>query len=413
MGVCIMQIIFPPLEIWQKVVYDDIHNAKGSGDIYVVKSKRQVGKSCLAALLLIEYALKEKCISVVVEPTQAQSRRLFKQITDMMSKTGLVKSANSQLLTMEFSNGSEILFKSAEQRDALRGFTVSGLLVVDEAAFIPDPIFEILYPTCDANNAPILVISTPLFCSGEFYNLYTRGMNGDKHTKSYNWSEYDTSKYLSKEKLEHYRETISSLKFKSEYLGEFISEGSYIFGDINGCIYSTRADNVKPVYAGIDWGAGNGGDFTVLMLMDRNGVITDIYAFNDLGPVEQINKLAAIISSKPSIKTVCVEMNSIGTIYYDMLKKAIKTDIRKFTTTNDSKRDIIEQLITAFQTQKIGIPYDEELILELQHYTMEKTTKGYTYNGADGVHDDYVMALALVYDTYKKKRDREFSFVMA
>lgn len=407
-----MTIQFPPLEEWQKVVYEDVHIARRSGNIFVVKSKRQVGKSCLAALLLIEYALKEKCISVVVEPTQAQSRRLFKQISDMMQPTGLLKSANSQLLTMEFSNGSEILFKSAEQRDALRGFTVSGLLVIDEAAFIPDPIFEILYPTCDANNAPILVISTPLFCSGEFYNLYTRGMNGDKHTKSYNWSEYDTSKYLSKEKLEHYRETISSLKFKSEYLGEFISEGSYIFGDINGCIYSTKAVDVKPIYAGIDWGAGNGGDFTVLMLMDRNGVITDIEAFNDLGPVEQIERIAAIINSKPSIKTVCVEMNSIGTIYYDMLKKAIKTNIRKFITTNDSKRDIIEQLITAFQTQKVGIPYDEELILELQHYTMEKTTKGYTYNGADGVHDDYVMALALAFDTYKKKRDSAFSFSM-
>ena len=407
-----MTIQFPPLEEWQKVVYEDVHIARRSGNIFVVKSKRQVGKSCLAALLLIEYALKEKCISVVVEPTQAQSRRLFKQISDMMQPTGLLKSANSQLLTMEFSNGSEILFKSAEQRDALRGFTVSGLLVIDEAAFIPDPIFEILYPTCDANNAPILVISTPLFCSGEFYNLYTRGMNGDKHTKSYNWSEYDTSKYLSKEKLEHYRETISSLKFKSEYLGEFISEGSYIFGDINGCIYSKKAADVKPIYAGIDWGAGNGGDFTVLMLMDRNGVITDIEAFNDLGPVEQIERIAAIINSKPSIKTVCVEMNSIGTIYYDMLKKAIKTNIRKFITTNDSKRDIIEQLITAFQTQKVGIPYDEELILELQHYTMEKTTKGYTYNGADGVHDDYVMALALAFDTYKKKRDSAFSFSM-
>ena len=407
-----MTIQFPPLEEWQKVVYEDVHIARRSGNIFVVKSKRQVGKSCLAALLLIEYALKEKCISVVVEPTQAQSRRLFKQISDMMQPTGLLKSANSQLLTMEFSNGSEILFKGAEQRDALRGFTVSGLLVIDEAAFIPDPIFEILYPTCDANNAPILVISTPLFCSGEFYNLYTRGMNGDKHTKSYNWSEYDTSKYLSKEKLEHYRETISSLKFKSEYLGEFISEGSYIFGDINGCIYSKRAADVKPIYAGIDWGAGNGGDFTVLMLMDRNGVITDIEAFNDLGPVEQIERIAAIINSKPSIKTVCVEMNSIGSIYYDMLRKAIKTNIRKFITTNDSKRDIIEQLITAFQTQKVGIPYDEELILELQHYTMEKTTKGYTYNGADGVHDDYVMALALAFDTCKKKRDSAFSFSM-
>lgn len=408
------KIIFPKLEPWQEEVYKDVENAQGTGNIYVVKSKRQVGKSCLAVLLLVKYALTNKCISVVVEPTQNQSRRIFKQIVDLFTPAEVIKSANSQLLTMEFSNGSEILLKSAEQRDALRGFTVSGLLVIDEAAFIPDPIFEILYPTCDANNAPILVISTPLFCSGEFYNLYTRGINGDKHTKSYDWSRYDTSKYLSKEKLEHYRETISSLKFKSEYLGEFISEGSYIFGNIATCVYSSRKGGSKPIYAGIDWGAGNGGDYTAVMLMDSYGVITDIYAFNDLGPVEQIDKIASIIKSNPSVKTVCVEMNSIGSIYYDMLRRAIKPEIRKFNTTNDTKRNIIEQLITAFNTRAIGIPNDDELLLELQHYTVEKTAKGYTYNGADGVHDDYVMALALAYDTYKRRRgSASFSFGLA
>lgn len=404
-----MQIVFPKLEPWQQPVYDDVHIARGTGNVYVVKSKRQVGKSCLAALLLIEYALVSKCISVVVEPTQAQSRRLFKQIQDMMADTGMIKTANSQLLTMEFNNGSEILFKSAEQRDALRGFTVSGLLVIDEAAFIQDPIFEILYPTCDANNAPILVISTPLFCSGEFYNLYTRGIQGNTHTRSYDWSKFDTSKYLSPEKLQHYRETISPLKFKSEYLGEFISEGSYIFGDINNCIYIGENKN-KPVYAAIDWGAGNGGDWTVMIMMDSLGVVTSIYSMKDVGPVEQIDRLSQVIKDN-GIKWVCVEMNSIGQVYHDMLKRKIGDRIRKFNTTNESKRSIIEQLITGFQTHGVGIPYDEELILELQHYAAEKTPKGgLTYNGADGVHDDYVIALALVYDTYMKKYSNNFSF---
>ena len=408
-----MTIQFPTLEPWQQDVYDDAHTSQGTGNVYVVKSKRQVGKSCLAALLLIEFGLVKKCISVVVEPTQAQSRRLYKQIADMMQPTGMLKSANSQLLTMEFSNGSEILFKSAEQRDALRGFTVSGLLVIDEAAFIPDAIFEILYPTCDANNAPILVISTPLFCSGEFYNLYMRGMKGKANTKSYDWSTYDTSKYLSPEKLQHYRETISPLKFKSEYLGEFISEGSYIFGDINTCIYTEKPKS-KPVYAEIDWGAGNGGDWTVMVMMDSLGLVTSIVSFNDVKPVEQIERLSAIIKANPGLKAVCVEMNSIGTVYYDMLKRNIGDKIRKVNTTNESKRNIIEQLISAFQTSSLGIPYDEELILELQHYTAEKTPKGgLTYNGADGVHDDYVIALALVYDSYIKKYNSTFNFGMA
>lgn len=404
-----MTLRFPPLEEWQQPVYNDVHKSYKTGEIFVVKSKRQIGKSILACVLLIEFALTQKCTSVVIEPTQAQSRRIFKQIQNMLASTDLIKTANSQLLIMEFTNGSEILFKSAEQRDALRGFTVSGLLVIDEAAFIPDSIFEILYPTTDANNAPILIISTPLFCSGEFYNVYMRGINFEDRYTSYNWSLYDTSKYLSAEKLEQYRNNLSPLKFKSEYLGEFISEGSYIFGDLSYCV---KESSDSAVYAGIDWGAGNGGDFTVLTLMNDKGGVTEIYAWNKETPVVQLDKIAEIINRK-KIKVTCVEMNSIGTIYYDMLKKKVTCEIRKFTTTNESKREIIEKLITAFQTNEIAIPDDEELLRELQHYTVEKTQKGYTYNGADGIHDDYVISLALVYDTYLKKKNQKFTFSFA
>ena len=95
-------------------------------------------------------------------------------------------------------------------------------------------------------------------------------------------------------------------------------------------------------------------------------------------------------------------MNSIGRIYYENLRRKININIKQFTTTNQTKRNIIEQLVTAFQTDKIGIPDDEELLRELQHFAAEKTKTGYTYNGADGVHDDYVMALAMVYDLYNK-----------
>ena len=147
-------------------------------------------------------------------------------------------------------------------------------------------------------------------------------------------------------------------------------------------------------------------------MMDDRGVVTDILAFNDLGPVEQVERLARTIKDK-RIRNVCVEMNSIGAIYYDMLKKALGMEMRRFNTTNETKRNVIEQLITAFQTRGIGIPYDEELIAELQHYTMERTSKGYTYNGADGVHDDYVIALALAYDTHIKKYGAKFSFNLA
>jgi len=236
-----------------------------------------------------------------------------------------------------------------------------------------------------------------------------RGMNGDERITSYNWSEYDTSIFLSKEKLEYYRNTVSPLKFRSEYLGEFIAEGSYLFGDINKNIRNVKGE---AVYAGIDWGAGNGGDYTAIVFMDDEGNVVDIKAFKDKSPVEQIELIADMINKRSALKNVCVEMNSIGRIYYDSLRRKTGKHIRTFTTTNESKRNIIEQLISAFQTDSITIPNDEEMKRELQHYCVEKTAKGYTYNGADGVHDDYVMALALCYDTYKRKMATGGSFSM-
>lgn len=404
------EIVLPPLEPWQSEVFKAMDSSRSSGRVFVIKARRQCGKSILAIVMLIKFSLEERSVSVCIEPTQAQSRRVFKQIVDCLQGSGAIESSNSTLLSIQFVNGSEILFKSAEQKDGLRGFSVSGLLVIDEGAFIPADIYSILYPCTDANNAPILVISTPLFQSGDFYDLYVRGLQNDSRVKSFDWSRFDTSKYLSKEKLEYYRMTVPPLKFRSEYLGEFITEGSYIFGDIGRCVggYSDRT----PVYCGIDWGSGNGGDFTVITFMDDSRCVTRIESFRNVDAVVQIERISQMLNGMPTLKTVQVEMNSIGRIFYENLRRNTKVPIRQFVTTNDSKRTIIERLIAAFQKGDITVPDDDELLRELQHYAMEKTQKGYTYNGADGVNDDYVMSLALCYDlAYKSAGKYSISFV--
>lgn len=402
----VKDIILPDLEPWQREVYDGMEGSRNSGKRFIVKARRQCGKSILAIVMVIKFSLEKKGVSVILEPTQAQGRRVFKQIIDCLDGSGCIESANSTLLSITFTNGSEILFKSCEQdTDALRGFTVSNLLVIDEGAFCPSEVYNILYPTTDAHNAPILIISTPLFMNGEYYELYMEGLSDSEMVNSYDWSKYDTSKYLSNDKLEYYRKTVAPLKFKSEYLGQFIAEGSYTFGDIMKNVDDTKKKGA-PVYGGIDWGTGaNEGDYTVLTLMDNDMNIVDIQAFRNLDSVEQIDRIARTLNTYPTLKRVQVEMNSIGRVFYEHLKKKTKVTLKEFTTTNDTKRRIIEQLIEAFNTGEITLYYDEELIRELQHYAVQKTGKGYTYNGADGVNDDYVISLALCYDTAKKKNN--------
>lgn len=402
-----MEIIFPKLHKHQRVVYDAVVNDNGAGNIYVVKSKRQCGKSFVASLILIYFSLnKRDTTSLIVEPTLNQSRRVFKEITKMLEGSNIIKNANQSLLTIDFINGSEIIFKSAEQYDAIRGYSVSGILIIDEGAFIVDDVYEILFPVRDANNAPMLVISTPLFQDGYFYRLFT-----STNSKSYDWCDYDTSMFLSDEKLEQYRNTLSDLKFRSEYLGQFITDGGYVFRNITNCVFSDSIVNGEPVVAGIDWAVGNDGDDTVLSLLDANANAVEFVRLNNMSPVEQIDTIVNKLNTMPSLKKVVVEQNSIGNVYFDILKHKYSRHsiITKFNTTNESKRRIIEQLATAFQNESVHIPNDRELINQLQHYAVEKTKTGYTYNGA-GAHDDYVMSLSMAYDALTAKSNYCVSF---
>ena len=373
-------------------VYTAFDVDSGQGSTYVVKARRQVGKSILAEVLLIKFGLTKKCTSALIEPTLNQSRRVFKQLVSLLEGSGVIKSANGSLLTIEFVNGSEILFKSAEQLEGLRGMTISGLLVIDEAAFIADEVFEILYPTVDVHRAPIFVISTPLFKDGKFFQLFE-----NENNIVFDWSKYDTSKYLSPERLEQYRNEMSDIKFRSEYLGEFIEDGSFVFSNISNCIKDSEKE---PIYAGVDWAVGNNGDYTVVTLMDEDATVTKIEAFNNIEPSEQIGIISRIINDTPTLKKVQVEQNSIGAVYFDYLKRAVSKPqiITVFNTSNESKRRIIEQLASGFAKGTVGIPNDGELLRELNHFAVTKTPTGkVTYEGV-GAHDDYCMSLAFAYD---------------
>ena len=401
-----LNVEFPYLYPHQQDVFTAIKEDNGRGRTYVVKAKRQCGKSILAITLLLYFAFKnDGSIGYCLEPTLHQGRLIYKNLINSLGgeESPAIRSSNATLLEVEFINGSRILFRSAEQKQALRGATVKkSILIIDEASFVEDEIIDILLPIVDANKCPVLFLSTPLFESGRFYERYKEGLSKNNFIVSFNWGDYDLSAFLSPEKLEYYRDTLAPLKFKSEILGEFISEGSYIFGDINHCIQGGGELLGKPAYAGIDWSAGGGNDYTVLTIMTEKRQVIECLSYKDFDAVDLVEELDRIIKEK-NLKKVQVELNSIGSVFYDMLKKKLPAGILKgFTTTNESKRRIIEELIKGFQKRSLTIPPDRELKKELQHYTMEKTAKGYTYNGADGVNDDYVISLALAYDLCPK-----------
>lgn len=388
----------------------DVHNLLGirsketKGRVVVVKSRRQAGKSTMILNELLRYCVVfPKSHNAVLSPTIRQARKIFKEFIDAGVETGLLKSYNATYLIINFVNGSTISFFSGEQGDALRGYTVSGILCIDEAAYVSDEVFFKVLPWILYFKAPILITSTPRFKKGFFYDYYMRGLAGDRRIISIDWTDPkykdELEKVLPPETLEEYRKIMPTSLFRSEYLGEFVDDGSGVFGTVDWNKPFTADYN--SLYFGIDWGTGEGLDRTALVGLDEKGRERILEHWNDVkDPIDQVKKIARIlVQNKSKIRAVLAEKNSIGDTYLKLLNRELKPhkiEVRPFTTTNESKREIIENLTAAIGEGNVHLLDEPENRREFDAYQIEVTKGGtITYNGAFGFNDDLVIATAI------------------
>lgn len=404
-------IELPPLASYQQEVWDWLTDAEGhiygTGKVCVIKSVRQSGKSFLAQMILIRYALSRKCVSAIYEPSLSQARVQFKAIENYFKGSDIIATANASLLEITFVNGSTIYFKSTQQSS--RGYTIDGILVLDEAAYLnEDEIYAIL-PLVNANNAPILIASTPFICDGYYYQMYMKGIDSPTDTlRSFDWSkEPEIDRFLTAERKEFYKHTMSRSKYITEVLGEFLGDDGMLFRNIEGCTTDEPISIGQRLWLGVDWGTGSENDYTELVGINEDGEASVMHSTNNLSPMEQITWLANIIndlSTKAQIAKLTCEQNSIGKVYIDALKQKLKNiRVNEFITTNKSKQDLVTTLQLAFENGDITIPRDQDLLNQLRGYEAQinPRTKVISYNGKSGTHDDKVMALMMAYHSFK------------
>lgn len=399
-----MTIQLFPLEPWQKDLFNR-YQEDGSGKWFVIKASRQVGKSiCMEGLLIAASLKKDYSFSLFVSPVIQQARKVFQDLCRIAHE--IIKSANGSLLEIEFINGSIVKFGSAQQADSLRGFTIknSGILIVDEAAFCSDEVFyQILVPTTNVYNSDIFIVSTPKFKRGFFYTLWLKGLDDQQDkVQSVDWTTYDTSKYLSKDTLELYRQSMPKLAFQCEFLAEFIDGEGTVFTNFKNCIKKYQLQNTHTII-GVDWGTGTGSDYTVLTIGQvYNGKARIAYqrAFNDKNATDTINYILEEVKAlKRQINSdieIVVEKNSIGQVYFQLLYEALDDDVQliSFNTTNKSKDRIVKQLINLLEREQIDLPDDNKLMNELSAYECKINSNGLpVYNAPSGLHDDRVLSL--------------------
>lgn len=391
--------------IGQKLLRDNIYkvdaeisdNKDKRCHFFIINASRQFGKSTLLENLLLKYSIENSNNKILwLSPTNSQSKKIYREIVNAIFHTGIIQDTNQSDLRMILANGSEILFKSAEQGDNLRGLSIN-YMFVDEFSFIKQTIWqEILLPMLSVKGRKCFISSTP---KGKnlFHNLYQLGQSTE-YTNYHSWTvNYLQNPLADVNDINNLRNILPDNIFKQEYLAEFIADGGSVFNKISQC--ETHNQWQEPIagmqyYAGIDLAKQN--DYTVLTILDKNKNVVFIYRDNKQDWQVLTDQLYYHLNRyKP--KTI-IEVNSIGDVIYDLLKKRYNNIQPEFTHSSN-KQNLIETLMFELNSVNIFIPTKKlfpELITELEIFEYEYNIKSrfVKYSAPKGFHDDTVMSLA-------------------
>ena len=365
----------------------------------IARWSRQCGKTIFAEIMLIEYLCKPKTFNAYISPTFAQGKKVFAELVQLLENTGIISKANAADLKIDSVYGSTLKFFSMESPTSIRGNTVSGLLVMDEAAFFPsqlsdgqDPYYNVIYPIIKARKPKVLVISTPNGKTGMYYDLYLKAFNGEKGYYQLTASIYD-DELMTKEEIEELKKGYPPLAFQQEFEVEFLSNALTVFPNFENCFDGNY--NGGKCWIGID-PSSVGEDNTIVSIVNTNKQVKQYKIDGTLD--QKYDKIAQIVNKYNPVATY-IENNSIGEVMANEIRKKLhrKSNFYTFTTTNETKKQYISLLAVAIANSEIHFEKDNTLLYsELGTFTF-KITKGgnITYAARDGFHDDTVTSLGI------------------
>jgi hypothetical protein len=132
---------------------------------------RQGGKSqTAAALALREALLRPPALVLLLSPTLRQSGEIFRdKVRRLYAALGRpVPCVQETQLTMELTNGSRVVALPGEE-ETIRGYSGVRLLVVDEAARVPDALYYSVRPMLAVSRGLLVALSTPFGKRGWFH----------------------------------------------------------------------------------------------------------------------------------------------------------------------------------------------------------------------------------------------------
>ena len=372
------------------------------------------GKTLFAEVMLIEYLCKQNKFNAYISPSFSQGRKVYRELIELLSPSGIITKANSSTLTIETKYGSTFQAFSMETPNAIRGYTVSGILVMDEVSFFPDtlpdgsePWSSVIMPITKARKPKVLVISTPKGKRGLFYEMYLRGVAQEKGFREITATIYD-DKLVTEEEIEDIKRRVSPMAFEEEFMVKFLDSSVTFFRGYEN-VFSDYVynENVKQ-WIGIDLSA-NGEDATIVTKVNE---LMQVKQYKVDGTLDsKYRQIADIINSTGNLQMSYLEINGIGAVMLNEIQKLVsnKSKLREWTTTNQTKEKAVSTLAMAIANKEIHFSNeDKELFSELGTFIVKYTKTGHMqFEALAGRHDDRVMALAIA---LQAKLDHDYKF---
>lgn len=366
----------------------------------IIVWNRRSGKDKTCFNYMVRKAVEKVGTYFYFLPTYSQAKKV---IWDNIDNDGfrmldhipkeLIKSTNSQELKIELINGSIIQLISADE------FKKSGVGTNPQGVVFSE--FSITNPDAWKYVSPILAVNQ----GWAIFNFTPRGMN-HAHTLLRQYENNpkwfievltnNETKVLVGDSLEEERNNNPQDFFEQEYYCKFIEGAGQFFKRINE-ILIVEKDKPEPNHRyqmGVDLAKYQ--DYTVITLIDLNTFeVMKQDRFNQIDWNLQKAKIEAIYH-KWGRPLIYMDSTGVGDpIYEDLFRAGLRVESFKFT--EQSRKDLLNNLALKIEGNKIKIPDSEVLKNELAsfHYELKGDKGKIRLCVPEGLHDDTVMSLAL------------------
>ena len=222
----------------------------------VLVAGRRFGKSYLACVELLRGALRTPGETFFYcAPTYRMAKDIAWRVLKKLVPQVWIKSKNETDLRIELLNGSTIELKGTENAMALRGRSLSGV-VLDEAAFMePEVWFEVIRPALADKEGWALFISTPDGTASWFYDLWCFVEEDPKDLwRRWSFTTIDGGN-VSKSEVEAARSQLDERTFRQEFEASFENLTGLVAVSFDEANISSEAKDISvlPLLLGVDF----------------------------------------------------------------------------------------------------------------------------------------------------------------